>query len=323
VTTPRFKHRCEYAAVKGLAGLLRLLPYRAALGLGWGLARLVHATARGRRNEARRRFRAVFGNRYPEPEVRRRIWLSWRNFVFSTIEAVRGDGADPAWTARHVSNLPGLRAHVRTLLDSGKGGIMATPHMGPWDTAGAVLRLLGAPMFSVAGVQKNPLVNTLINDLRSAAGVDIIPRDRNAPRRILRRIREGGVLAILPDVRSRTEALAIPFLGGTANIPAGMATFARKLDVPIYPTFPRRRGWTRLDIRVTAPVHPNPALDKQADLQQMTQTMFERIEAAIRDEPEQWFWFNKRWILEPLETRPTDNAGHAAPPADNRRPQGG
>jgi len=29
-----------------------------------------------------------------------------------------------------------------------------------------------------------------------------------------------------------------------------------------------------------------------------------RLESAIREHPEQYFWFNKRWVLDPLD-KPT------------------
>jgi len=41
----------------------------------------------------------------------------------------------------------------------------------------------------------------------------------------------------------------------------------------------------------------------------MTQAIFDIIEAAIRTDPSQWFWYNKRWILDPLipEEPPREN----------------
>jgi lauroyl/myristoyl acyltransferase len=71
-----------------------------------------------------------------------------------------------------------------------------------------------------------------------------------------------------------------------------------------------REGWTRHRWRLVDAVYPDPALDKQADWQRMTQAVIDHFDAAIRDHPDQYFWYNKRWVLDPLEPEA------AAGPAD-------
>jgi KDO2-lipid IV(A) lauroyltransferase len=99
----------------------------------------------------------------------------------------------------------------------------------------------------------------------------------------------------------RTEAVKVQFLGKEANIGAGMALFARHAGVPIYPVIVTRIGWARHAARIYPPVHADPALDKQSDVRRMTQQVMDIITAAIHADPGQWFWYNKRWVLEPVE----------------------
>ena len=82
-----------------------------------------------------------------------------------------------------------------------------------------------------------------------------------------------------------------------------MAQFARAAGVPILPVIVTRHGWRRLRFQLFAPVVSNPALDKAADLRNMTASVLNTIETAIRQAPEQWFWYNRRWLLEPVEPR--------------------
>jgi KDO2-lipid IV(A) lauroyltransferase len=79
-----------------------------------------------------------------------------------------------------------------------------------------------------------------------------------------------------------------------------MALFARQTQVPIFPSLVTRVGWSGHTMRVFDPVWPDQSLDKRDDWQRMTQTVFTVIEQQIRNQPEQWFWFNKRWILDPM-----------------------
>jgi KDO2-lipid IV(A) lauroyltransferase len=80
-----------------------------------------------------------------------------------------------------------------------------------------------------------------------------------------------------------------------------MAMFARHAGVPIFPVVVTRVGWTRHVGRIFAPVESDPAADKQADVQRMSQAVMDIISEAIMTEPGQWFWYNKRWVLEPVE----------------------
>ena len=43
------------------------------------------------------------------------------------------------------------------------------------------------------------------------------------------------------------------------------------------------------------------ALDRDADILRMTQQVMDLVEEAIRADPGQWFWYNRRWILEPVK----------------------
>jgi len=120
---------------------------------------------------------------------------------------------------------------------------------------------------------------------------------------VIRRLRTGKVLAILPDVRMAVKGVGVPFLGGVANVGQGTALFARHAGVPIFPCVVTRLGWCRHRIDVFDPVYANNNLDKTTDILRMTTAVMAIIEKAILLDPAQWFWFNKRWILDPLHVK--------------------
>ena len=48
-------------------------------------------------------------------------------------------------------------------------------------------------------------------------------------------------------------------------------------------------------------IRPNPdAPDKKAEAVRLTKEVMAKLDDEIKKTPEQWFWFNKRWILEPV-----------------------
>ncbi|MEI6564902.1 MAG: hypothetical protein WCO42_11420 [bacterium] len=296
----RVKHLVEYGFLRAIAGVVTVLPYRLALLVGWKWAWLAFHVLRFRRAETDRRIREVFGDRFTPRERRRIAWLSLRNFMFTAVDIMR----TPFMTQDELNAISDYDELIGILLAhhaTGRGGVCALPHMGAWELPGRAMTFRGVPFFSVAGKQRNPLFDYYLNNTREKSGMPILMRGASTLKDIIRRLKAGQMLAILPDVRMRTEAVKVRFLGKEANIGGGMALFARHANVPIFPTIVMRVGWTRHVARLYPPVWSNPALDKEADIRQMSQSVMDIVSEAIMINPEQWFWYNKRWVLEPVE----------------------
>lgn len=301
-TAPTIRHRAEYLAARAFEAFFRVLPYPVCIKFAKGLAWIAFHVVRWRRREAMRRIRQVFPD-MPEKEARRHIWRSTETLFLNIAELMHLNGLTDAWIDRHVENRGPAMDKIRAAT-ARSGAILALPHFGNWDLAGIVVAHSGIPIFSVAGVQHNPLTNDWINRKR-ATGIAILSRGSTALRQTVKRLKAHEVFAILPDVRMKTPDLEIPFLGATANLGRGMATFARKTGSSILVADVRRKGAARHFLDVGEPIAPDPSLDEDADILRMTKAAMARIEAQIRSDPGQWFWFNKRWVLEPI--------GHDAP----------
>ena len=310
----RPKHVLEYAGLRIIYALVCLLPDRAALALGAALARLAHLLARARVAEAHRRIRQVFGDRFSDREVAHIAWISLRNTFFNAIEVMRMARVNRAWLATHLDD-GGLMEKLARL-PAGQGAIFVVPHMGNWDLAGVAGHQFGLPIFFMVGHQKNPLADAWLNRMRGITGVETIARDSGALKKVIRNLRDGKVLAFMTDLRSRTPALRVRFLGHEANVVAGMGLFARQAGVPVIPVLLYRDGWSRHRWRVCDPILPDTALPKEQDWLRMTQAVIDLYDAAIRAAPEQYFWYNKRWVLDPL---PAEAAPEAETPNPNRQ----
>jgi len=294
----RTKHIIEYAFLRAVTGLVSVLPLRGALGLGWVLARLSYPFVTRRSTEARRRMRSVLGPNVAESDLRRWAWISWRNIFFNTIEIARA----PSWDLRRVNRYVD-HTEVQKLLDlhRTRGGFtLAVCHMGNWELAGFTVRLLGLPIFVMMRGQSNPLVTDYLNRIREASGVGAIERHSKALNQIVKRIRAGEMFTILPDIRAKSPdgAVKVPFLGGEAYLNAGVCMFACLTKTPVITAFVRRVGWTRHRILVQDPIEPDPTSDKHDDIARMTAEIMARFDAEIRRDPGQYFWYNKRWVLD-------------------------
>lgn len=296
----RIKHVVEYVFIRAIAGLVNVLPYRVALFIGWKCAVFAFYVVRFRRAEADRRIQEVFGDRFTAQERRRIAWLSLRNVMFTAVDIMR----TPFITREQLSKISDYDQAIALLMahhETGRGGVFALPHMGAWELPGRAMTLRGVPFFSVAGKQRNPLFDYYLNTTREKSGMPILMRGASTLKDIIRRLKAGQMLAILPDVRMRTEAVKVRFLGKEANIGGGMAMFARHANVPIFPVIVTRVGWAKHVAHIYPPVWSDPVLDKESDIRQMSQKVMDIVSEAIMAQPEQWFWYNKRWVLEPVE----------------------
>lgn len=295
-----FKYVAEYLALKVMSVIVNALPYRIALSIGWVNAFITYSLMGRRRKEAKRRIRSVFGNLLSSWCINHIAWISWRNIVFNGIDMLRFPKMDQTWIRKHVDISP-VADRIKSYTNTGKGLVVAVPHMGSWDLAGVACHFEGIPIFNIAARQKNPLVNDYMNKMRSAPGIETIERGAGTLRHILKNLKDGKVLAILPDVRMPTPGVKIPLFSGEANLGEGMASFARHADVPILPCIVTRQGWCKHKIAFFDIIQSNKDMDKDGDIRRMTASVLKIIEDAIMEQPEQWFWYNKRWVLDPIE----------------------
>ncbi len=295
--TASFKDRVEYGGVLILEGLFRVLPYRFCVGLAWMIARFAFHVLRWRRREAVRRIRSVLG--VGASEARKIAWQSLRNSALTAGEILYGRAVRDSWIHRHVDGWEESLEKFKAASAPGRGIVLALPHFGNWYLAGSVMAHYGVPLFAVAGVQRNPLTNDWMNR-RLYGKMKIFERGSSALRQCVKSLRSGGVLAILPDVRMKTPDLTVRFLGGDANLGCGMAAFARRTGSPIVLAKIRRVGLSRHVFDIAEPLFPDESLDEETDIRRLTETVMALIEAQIRADPGQWFWYNKRWVLDPL-----------------------
>ncbi len=297
----RPKHIVEYVLLRIISGLVNLLPYRGALAVGWMLAGFAFYVCQFRRSETIRRMRSVFGDRFSTPEYHRMAWTCCRNLMFHVIEILRSKKTTLEWCNQHFEYAETIKT-LKQQVASGTGAVIATSHTGNWDLGAFAIAQNEIPLLVVVAKQRNPLVNAYFDRIRSAPFMTSLTRGKpGVLKGIVTHLRNGNMLGIVPDARMKTPDLEMPFLGGNANLGAGMASFARMVGVPIILVIVDRIGWTKHRIRIFQKVEPNLTLDKQTDIHRMTAIVLDHINREIRTAPEQWFWYNKRWILDPVK----------------------
>lgn len=286
----------ESVAASLVAAVLRPLPRGAALALGRGLGRILGDVDRRHAAVAADNLRRAFPDWTEE-----RIWQTARG-VYSHFGAVLLDilwmDGRPVEALRKAFTFEGTE-HMRTALARGRGVIVVTGHVGNWESHGVVHGSLFGPMGLVARPLDNPDLDRRLCRFRERTGNPVIYK-RRALVQVMKALRDRKAVAILVDQNvQEQDGIFVDFFGRKAATTTVAAALAVKTDCALVPAY------TILgpDGRYRAIYEPAIAWqatgDRQADVAVLTQAVTARIEAWVRETPEQWLWIHRRWKTQP------------------------
>ena len=281
----------SYWAVKLLSHFVCLLPHRAAMMIGAGLARLLWPFIPARRK------------RLAQTQIERCLHVSPAEAARIARESTLRFGP----MLMEVLRFPVLRPHIedyvtitgaldtmRASLVQGKGAIIATSHSGNWELMGGALALAGLPIVGVAKRQSAAGMDRFINEYRTLVGVHVTYR--SSVREMFRMIDQGWIIGLLSDQDpSRRDGVVVDFFGQETNAFTGAAAIARRCEVPIFPAFMHRRADGHHELTIEEPLYVEKTDDRAADVLRVTQDISAHIEAWIRRYPSEWFWLHDRW----------------------------
>ena len=287
----RRRHRVEYAAVR-LARLMdRILGPGLSATIASGLGRLAYRTIGIRRDVVEDQLRLAFPDR-DEAWIRRVASDAYAHLAREGLSMLRLSrlGREDVLAVTEVEE--GLE-ELRTAVAAGTGAVLVTGHFGNWEIGGAALAARGIPLDVVARRQANPLFDRLINRARERLGMRVVERGR-ATRESLRGLRQGHVVALVADQDARSAGIFVPFFGRPASTFRGPAVLALRSGAPLFIGTAVRQPDGRYRVRVRPITIPGTE-DPEAQVRELTAAHVAALEAAVREQPEQYFWHHRRW----------------------------
>ena len=285
------RHRLEYAVVFAIRALARTLPRRASLAAGGALGRLFHRLHGSRRELAVTNLRAAFPER-TEAECRVILRATFaqlgRHIVdFLCFDAMRLEQMLP------LVDIEGDH-HVRRALAQGRGVMYFAGHFGSWELQIMVHALRFQPILMVARTLDNPLLEGLVERIRTRVGTRVVPR-QGALRELLRELRRGGAVGMMIDqhIQDRS-AVAVEFFGRPAATTSAIASLALHTGASIIPVFAIPLPGNRYRMIYEAPITP-PDPDDPDAVRTYTQRCTDLLERYVRRDPHLWLWMHRRW----------------------------
>lgn len=276
--------------VRLVQGLGRLpLPLLHALGAGLGC--LAYVCSAGLRRKVRNNLTTA--GLYS----RRLAWASAGEAGRAAIESAwvwfRSNDALLRVTGHAALTAVAEQTLARQAAGDNRGLILLTPHLGCFELAA---RIYGAtaPVTVLYKAPRNEKMHALLKAARSRGGVHPVPADTGGVRALLRALKRGEAVGILPDqVPSAGEGVWAGFFGRpafTMTLPLRLAekTGARVCLLAIWRR-PGGQGW-EVELEELTGL-PDPA------------TVNARIEAFVRRRPAQYVWNYNRYKV-PAGARP-------------------
>ncbi|MGN9777281.1 phosphatidylinositol mannoside acyltransferase [Micromonospora sp. H33] len=266
------------------------------------------STARLRAN-----LRRVVGPDVPEAELDELVRAGLRSYARYWLEAFRLPALSRTeiLAAFRLDREEVLAADVAT----GRGAVVALPHAGNWDAAGAWVAAMGWPITTVAERLKPEGVYQRFLTFRRSLGMEILPThggDRPAFDVLVDRVRAGAVVPLLADRDLSARGVEVEFFGARTRMPPGPALLALRTGAPLYvASLWYEPDAARASIEGPLPV-PGPEegpLDVR--VRALTQRIADGLAAGIARHPEDWHMLQRMWLDQQHAT--ADGAAQPSP----------
>jgi KDO2-lipid IV(A) lauroyltransferase len=192
---------------------------------------------------------------------------------------------------RRTCDYAGLDALVEDLRRRG-GFVIAGPHVGPWEMAGACLSALGLRVHTVALDHPSRGVTEFFDERRCAAGIVCHPIGKSFPA-LAEALERGECVALLVDRAYGRARRSYTMFGREVSLPTGHAALAVRCRVPVVSAVCVFDGKAGLRFVYRGPHYPDPSRGEEAALEALHGACRRDMEEFIRTYPDQWFHFTE------------------------------
>jgi KDO2-lipid IV(A) lauroyltransferase len=185
--------------------------------------------------------------------------------------------------------------HFRRALEDKRGIILVSAHLGNWEFG---LQYLACHFGKRVHIVVRPLVprwlDRRVNHARMRFGNHLISKRKAFPK-MLKAIREEGIVALMVDLSSRKQSVAVDYFGRRTRVSPAAAMLAARCAAPIIAAFTLRNPDGSFAIEVSAPIAVRRSGSLKNDLAWNSQRITDIVEQAVRAHPDQYLWMQKRW----------------------------
>lgn len=204
----------------------------------------------------------------------------------------------PSWSAARIvdSVVTVNEQALRGAFERGRGAIVALPHMGNWDLAGAWACLTGMPVSTVAERLRPEALFDRFVAYREGLGMQVVPLTGGVSpvREMKAALDQGRVVCLLADRDLSRTGVDVDLLGEPARMPAGPAMLSRLSGAPVVPLALTYTG-PLMRLEFGDPLRTEPG---SAGVRALTQQVADHFSAGIRAAPQDWHMLQRVFVAD-------------------------
>lgn len=178
-----------------------------------------------------------------------------------------------------------------------EGVLLVTVHLGNWELGGPLLADLGIRPLVLTASEPGDGLTEMRAHARAHYGVDtlVVGADPFAFVQVIRRLQEGGVVALLVDRPALGSGVEIPFFGKPYKASLAVAELARATGCRVIPIYIVQEDSGPVARALGEVTYQRADLATRERRAGFTQRVLEVFEMVIQRYPDQWFHFVPIW----------------------------
>ncbi|NBU57742.1 MAG: phosphatidylinositol mannoside acyltransferase [Actinobacteria bacterium] len=200
------------------------------------------------------------------------------------------------WSQERIQSTVSL-TNGHLLIDSvkeGRGVVIALPHSGNWDHAGAYFCSIGIPLVTVAEHLKPEALFNRFLEYRTSMGFEVLDLDSRSFVTLIRRAKEKRLIALVADRDLSKSGIDVDFFDHPARMPAGPALLAIKTGIPLVVA---HVSYTAQGIHIEFNEVRVPIDGTETErIQKTVQASADLFARGIAQSPEDWHMLQRIWV---------------------------
>lgn len=293
----RLKNAVDWLSAKAIFAvrdLLRLLPPRAGIAFADRVGRVVGPWT-SRHRIAVDNLRQAFPEK-DEAWIEATARANWGQMARIAAEYVFLDAIfdfDPNVDRKGTIEVEGIEIFEE--LKARKGPfVFFTAHLGCFELLPICAATFDLSVTALFRQPNNRYVAREVQKARTIAGGHLVPSRAGAAWALASVLDRGGAVGMLVDQKF-AKGMPTTFFGRPCRTNPLLPKLARQFDCEVYPVrsirLPDGRYRLELSPRIELPRNADGAIDITASCQRLNDV----VEGWVREHPEQWMWFHRRW----------------------------
>ena len=251
------------------------------------LASIIYRYIPVRQNQARKNIGRAFPQ-WSSAKIEETIKNAYRFFTYNFVQFL---SFPKSWEGVKIS-VTGKEL-IDESLQQKRGIIMISAHFGAWELFVKSLGDHGHFCVGVANRQRNLGSDRFFQEQRELCGVKHIFEKKRIDK-MYEVLSRNGILGLVSDQDAKKKGVFVNFFGIPASTHRGAALFHEKANSPMIFGVCIQTGFQQYQVEF------RPVIPKSQTVKDITQAYTSILEKIVRQYPEQYFWFHRRWKTKPI-----------------------